>query len=352
MKDPDEIEFQQLVAQAIDEALSPREMKRLQELAGGNRDRLEQLVDHSLIASLLTEEGGAESVTDLVDLISPVSEIPQAEAPVSQSKWRSAIPSAIAAAVTVALVILQSPWLKTEGDQGYLGLLVDEAGAEFAEGLGPDEVRFGAGSYQLDAGVIHFRLENGADVVMRAPAIFHLKDSFHMDLQNGGLRAVIPPSAEGFTVAAPQVHYEDLGTEFGVSVDEASGASRIHVFDGQVDAKEASSNKLLSSVTSGQSMQFADDEWKKGVAPREGEYPVPGEIGLVRWQQWQHEFVKDPSLIAFYPFTETPNPLELKNDAVGAVQAPKDASRAHGGSQDAGREKVLCCLIGTKILSV
>ena len=124
MKDPDEIEFQQLVAQAIDEALSPREMKRLQELAGGNRDRLEQLVDHSLIASLLTEEGGAESVTDLVDLISPVSEIPQAEAPVSQSKWRSAIPSAIAAATS--FVILQSPWLKTEGDQGYLGLLVDE----------------------------------------------------------------------------------------------------------------------------------------------------------------------------------------------------------------------------------
>ena len=70
MKNSDEIEFFRLVEQAIDGELSPQNAGRLQELSRGNRDRLEQLVDHALIASLLTEEGGAESVADLVDLTS------------------------------------------------------------------------------------------------------------------------------------------------------------------------------------------------------------------------------------------------------------------------------------------
>ena len=54
----------------------------------------------------------------------------------------------------------------------FYALLVDQAGAGFADGAGPDQVRFKKGFYQLDDGVIHLRFSNGVDTVMRAPATF------------------------------------------------------------------------------------------------------------------------------------------------------------------------------------
>ena len=189
------------------------------------------------------------------------------------------------------------------------------------------------GEFRLKKGVIHLQLQNGADLVMRSSATFQLHDAFHLELFSGNLRAVIPPSAEGFTVVAPKVEYEDLGTEFGVSVDEESGASRIHVFDGQVDAKKEDSNQLLSSLTSGQSMQFSDDEWKQAEAPAANEFLAPGQIGLIRWQEWRKRFVQDPSLIAFYPFVHDPNaPALLANDV-----GPASAGTINGARWVSGR---------------
>ena len=50
-------------------------------------------------------------------------------------------------------------------------LLVDEAGAKFAPGRGPDGVRFGPGEYELLTGVVHLRFAQGADMVLASPAI-------------------------------------------------------------------------------------------------------------------------------------------------------------------------------------
>ena len=330
MKDPDELEFQRLLEQAIDDTLSPEEVERLQKLARGNPDRLEQLVDHALIASLLTEEGGVESVADLVNLTSGEAVKPQQGLKKPSATWRI-LPWAIAATVTLALVIMQSPLMWTEDspmpESESFGLLVDEAGAEFAKGFGPEKGRLDEREYRLESGKIHFRLSNGADVVMRAPAAFRLRDAFHLELLRGSLRAIIPPTAEGFTVGAPEVEYEDLGTEFGVTVDDRSGASRIHVFDGQVNAKDASSSQLLSSITSGQTMQFAGEDWERANPPGAGEYPVPGEIGMTRWETWRRQFVKDPSLVAFYSFVEDPDTPELlANEIAEANEVVSDGS--------------------------
>ena len=57
-------------------------------------------------------------------------------------------------------------------------------------------------------------------------------------------------------------------------------------------------------------MQFADDEQERYCR----EENISTQRNWLRRQQWQHEFVKDLSLIAFYPF-ETPG-IRAKNDAV------------------------------------
>jgi len=237
------------------------------------------------------------------------------------SRLRRIIPWGIAAGLALALLYSRflplGPTPQTEAHASpFLGLLVDEAGAEFEAGFGPDDVRFAAREYRLQSGAIHLRLENGADLVLRSPATFRLHDPFNLELLDGSLRAVVPTSAEGLTIVAPKVHYKDLGTEFGISVNRALGASRIHVFDGQVDAKKAGSKQLLSSVTSGQTMQFSDDQWKPAATPDAGEFLAPGQIGLLRWQQWRKRFIQDPSLIAFYSFSRDANtPGKLANDA-------------------------------------
>lgn len=238
-----------------------------------------------------------------------------------RSRLQFIIPWGIAAALALALF---SNWFSTPDPtretethaDSFLGLLVDEAGTEFEAGFGPNDVRFAAGEYRLRSGAVHLRLKNGADLVMRSPAAFRLHDPFNLELLDGSLRVVVPTSAEGLTIATPTVHYEDLGTEFGISVDHASGVSRIHVFDGQVDAKEAGSKLLLTSVTSGQTMRFADGKWKPTTTPDADEFLAPGQIGLLRWRQWRERFIQDSSLVAFYSFSRDPDARdELANDA-------------------------------------
>ncbi len=311
----------QLIDAYLDGNLTAEQGESLQQLLRKDRDARAALRRRATIDEGLTDLAVAASIANRSTNDDANGDGKRAAAGVVGSRIRIVIPWGIAAALALALLYgsFSSPDPKRETKataESFLGLLVDEAGAEFEPGFGPNDVRFDAREYRLRSGAIHLRLENGADLVMRSPAAFRLHDPFNIELLNGSLRAVAPPSAEGLTVAAPKVNYEDLGTEFGITVNRDSGASRIHVFDGQVDAKQAGSNQLLSSVTSGQSMQFADDQWKTTAAPVADEFLAPGQIGFQRWRQWRARFIRDPSLIAFYSFQRDPTaPDQLANDS-------------------------------------
>ena len=213
-----------------------------------------------------------------------------------------------------------------------VALLVDEAGAEFSDGKAPDEVRFNKGSYQLQRGAVHLRFANGTDMVMNAPASFDIDDAFHVRLHQGDMRAIVPPSGEGFTIVTAGIDYEDRGTEFAVSVDPDKGLNALHVINGQVDAKAPGSDTLISSVTGGQSVQFADGELGQADAPDMSRYPSPGSIGFLRWQQQRSNFSRnDPDLIAYYPFTQS---SQLRNEADSAIAGDGEI---HGARWVSGR---------------
>ena len=121
----------------------------------------------------------------------------------------------------------------TSREEHSLALLVNEAGARFADGAGPAAVSFAPGDYELTHGIAHLRFRNGTDVVFVAPADFTITDTLHMRLTRGSLRALVPPSGFGFVVDTPQARYRDLGTEFGVTTGDAGERSDLHVFAGQ-----------------------------------------------------------------------------------------------------------------------
>ncbi len=85
----------------------------------------------------------------------------------------------------------------------------------------------------LAAGVVRVRFSHGAEVLLEGPAIFTADRATGGSLLYGALTARVPPAAQGFSVATPQGTAIDLGTEFGVRVDD-QGQAEIHVFNGFV----------------------------------------------------------------------------------------------------------------------
>jgi hypothetical protein len=199
----------------------------------------------------------------------------------------------------------------------FYALLVDQAGAEFADGAGPEQVKFNKGHYQLDDGVIHLRFSNGVDTVMRAPACFAIRNDYNIRLDHGDVWAIVPNGAEGFTVSSPSIDYEDRGTEFAISVDGEKGSSTLHVIDGQVDARNPKSNELLSSVFEGESTEFSEGELIPVETPDLSKFPSPNSIGYLRWKE-QHSFYTNQSdeLIGYFPFFEEP---QLKNYSTNPI---------------------------------
>ncbi|MCL4177253.1 MAG: hypothetical protein KJ072_05860 [Verrucomicrobia bacterium] len=136
------------------------------------------------------------------------------------------------------------------------------------------------------------------------------------DLAAGRARAIVPPTARGFTVVTRGVAYEDVGTEFGLSVDGATGASQMHVFDGQVNLRRGDvEGPLLRRAFAGDSVGFRDGQVVE-VPEMEmdpGAFPSPGTIGHQRWASRRTERLADPGLLAWFPFERGDNPSLLVN---------------------------------------
>ena len=62
-----------------------------------------------------------------------------------------------------------------------------------------------------------------------------------MFLKSGRLTAEVPPAASGFTVNTPRLNAVDIGTRFGVNVEE-NGDSELHVMEGEVEVSRTSGN--------------------------------------------------------------------------------------------------------------
>lgn len=230
------------------------------------------------------------------------------------SRW---LPWAIAAAAALIAVIAWFPRasVKQDSSGSYVtAMLVDEAGAAFSPPRLQGDVRFAPGSYELKSGMIHLRFVNGADLVVEGPAQFQIRDAFRTDLAAGRVRAIVPPPAHGFTVVTREVAYEDVGTEFGLSMNAVTGESQMHVFDGQVNLRSGDAlGSLLRSLYVGESVGYRDGRMEEVPEMDVSEFPSPENIGYQRWVSQRRERLADPSLIAWFPFERGPNASVLAN---------------------------------------
>lgn len=92
------------------------------------------------------------------------------------------------------------------------------------------------GILRLKSGEAVVEFYSGARVTLTGPCEFGLNGPLRGMLRRGSLRAYCPPSAHGFTVAAPGFAVVDLGTRFRLTVD-ATKQARVDVEEGRVELR-------------------------------------------------------------------------------------------------------------------
>ncbi len=112
----------------------------------------------------------------------------------------------------------------------------------------------------LEHGQIELTYETGTKLLLTGPTEFqvHAKGGV---LRKGEVVARVTVAGHGFTIETPQGKVIDLGTEFGVMVDDF-GVSQISVFEGKVEtlaAGAARGTRRSIELTSGNAIQWTDN---------------------------------------------------------------------------------------------
>jgi len=90
---------------------------------------------------------------------------------------------------------------------------------------------------ELARGFAEITFDSGAQVVLQGPASLSIDSAWAATLNQGTLKASIPPEAMGFSVSNPTVEVVDLGTEFTMFADAIGSATEVVVLKGEVEAQ-------------------------------------------------------------------------------------------------------------------
>ena len=169
-----------------------------------------------------------------------------------------------------------------------------------------------AESLRLDSGAAEIQFFSGAKMIVGGPAEIVFTSAWEAQCIRGSVRMQVPPAARGFKLHAPDTEIVDLGTEFGLVVQD--GTSEIAVFDGEVELRHRDGEKRL--VREGAAWNLPTEGSEAPAPFDETHYldrtklllnPAKQQTeSFARWQSHRERLASDPRLIAYYTF-EKPN---------------------------------------------
>lgn len=238
----------------------------------------------------------------------------------TEASWFQWVKPALACAAVIALGgILIFNWV----NQAPIGIVRDQAGAEFATGTAPINGVIESKTYALTAGMIAVEFRNGVSMTLQAPAEFEVVDEFRVRLIQGYVHAIAPESGYGFVIETPDADIMDLGTEFGVGVDGASGDSEVHVFDGRVDVNSLGGKIALASLEFGESASITDGKVSPSGSAKPHQFISPADVSYYRWNAGTSSIKEDPDLVLYYGFDPTlGNRSTLVDEAMHGTPVP------------------------------
>jgi len=179
----------------------------------------------------------------------------------------------------------------------------------------------------LDKGIAQITYYSGAVVLVEGPASFTVDSPKSGLLVRGRLtvRAATERSRQ-FAIVTPYARFVDLGTEFGVRIDD-KGRSEVAVFSGKVNAEAKLPNSKWDTplvVSAGEAVvceggKFASFVTQRSSFPSLQPLPPPPPMPDPSFQRWldaSRELQKNPDLLAYYDFQPDQGDINvLKNRA-------------------------------------
>jgi hypothetical protein len=193
--------------------------------------------------------------------------------------WAAAL--ALLAAVSLAIAWLHS----------VPSTVATVAGLEAVQwGLGQSPLLLGQGmsrgTIEVQSGFVNLQFDSHANLILEGHARLELLGRNAARLHCGRVVAYVPDSAKGFVLESPEGRIIDLGTRFGVEVDD-QGSTEVHVLQGLVRTAvrgESGTRDLHASqglrLTPGNVMPIVADRTRflTALPPH-----IAGPAGYVHW---------------------------------------------------------------------
>ncbi|MHC4207578.1 MAG: FecR domain-containing protein, partial [Planctomycetota bacterium] len=107
---------------------------------------------------------------------------------------------------------------------------------------------------RLNKGFAELVFDEGAKVVVEAPAVFELRGEDRMMVHSGRITTLVSEAAQGFRVDTPTSRVTDLGTEFGVQVSH-HGDTVVQMYQGRAQLALKSVRKKNVLIQKGQARE-------------------------------------------------------------------------------------------------
>jgi len=204
-------------------------------------------------------------IESLLEICPPVeiavAETKVARFPVNIFAWCAAA----AAMAVIATILVQSIFHSEKPNMdspAAIATLIFAEGCDWGAGREPAEgERLQPGPIGIESGTAVIRFDGGAEMLLKGKSDVVLHTAGNGELVRGEVVVRAEDGAEGFVLRTPDGELVDLGREFAVKV-EPSGASELHVLDGEVAYGDRANPKVLRA---GHALRF---DKKKG-APQE-----------------------------------------------------------------------------------
>lgn len=239
-------EFDDSVAAVCHDLASDEQMRGLNELLRTNSAARDEYILRLELHSRLASDADlfASEEPDLSSALELSRTNPRANVPPSAQQGQilnAPISWAIALAACLALIGAElwsrrptAPVDQSETTSKAVGMLNRTADAQWNEAdAGPRlNAPLGPGALRLETGLAQVVFYSGARVVIEGPAELELISQNEAFCRRGRIFVDVPAQARGFRVNTPHAATVDMGTSFGVDVnDEQTG---VHVFRGKV----------------------------------------------------------------------------------------------------------------------
>lgn len=243
----DELEFEELIAQAVSETKS--EEAFVQALSTRMWAEVEE--DHFVedLASKIIDLGAAQvSPTNSIVSIALTDQVESAQQQ-RQSLWWAFLPKpALAAAAAVALAAIIFWDYLPVYEQGHVLAQSGQVSWDTDFGKSPKaDGAFAKGLYRLESGVVYLRFQGGAEMSMEGPAVFEIKGKGEVELRSGLVLARgRVDSKKGFKLVARGLDLLTSGSTVGLDLRDEE-APELFVLSGGAEVKlaEGGGNRRL-----------------------------------------------------------------------------------------------------------